>query len=155
MTVEEALRSELLRAVQASEPRFVQSGTSLAETLDIMREGGVDAVLVCRGDRLVGIFTERDVLDKLFGSDLDQSQPIDRLMTRDPKVLSLDDTLGDAIQLMTEHGYRHLPLLDEKGCRAGMIAAKDIIKYVAEHFPAEVVNLPPSLDQKFTAPEGA
>jgi len=56
---------------------------------------------------------------------------------------------------MTERGYRHIPLLDERGRRAGMIAARDVVNYVAEHFPAEVVNLPPRLDQVFKTPGGA
>ena len=155
MTVEDALRGERLRAVQLSQPRCVQSGTSLEETLAVMRSSGVGAVLVCREETLIGIFTERDVLNKVVGQRIDGRQPIDRLMTPGPRVLTLEDTLGEAVQLMTRHGYRHLPLLDGQGRRVGMIAAQDIVRYVAEHFPAEVVNLPPSLDQKFTAPEGA
>jgi CBS domain-containing protein len=154
MTVEELLRSELLRHVQLSQARCVQSGTSLDESLQVMRSGGVSALLVCQGERPIGIFTERDVLNKLLGGNVDGAQPIDRLMTPSPKTLSLDDTLGEAVHLMTEHGYRHLPLVDEHGGRAGLIAALDIMRYVAEHFPAEVVNLPPSPNQEFTAPEG-
>jgi CBS domain-containing protein len=128
--------------------------TSLDETLRVMQPEGIGAVLVCDGEKLVGIFTERDVLFKLFGDKVDFQQPIEKFMTRDPKVLSTEDTLGDAVQLMTESGYRNIPLQDEQGRRAGMITTREIIKYVAEHFPAEVVNLPPP-DQTFQAPEGA
>jgi CBS domain-containing protein len=120
-----------------------------------MKDEGVGAVLICDGTRLVGIFTERDVLNKLFEVPVDENSPIDRLMTPDPQVLRLDDPLGKAVRLMTERGYRHVPLVDENGTRAGMIAAKDIVTFIAEHYPAEVVNLPPSLEQKFSTPEGA
>jgi len=155
MTIEEALRKERLGSLPVSNPASVQVGTSLEETLRVMREEGVGCVLVCEGETLVGIFTERDVLNKLFGRPVNERDPVDRFMTANPEVLTLEDTLGDAVRLMTERGYRHVPLCDRQGRRAGMIAARDIVHYVAEHFPAEVVNLPPSLHQDFVTPEGA
>lgn len=155
MTIEEALRHERLGNLPVSNPACVQVGASLEETLRVMREEGVGCVLVCAGERLAGIFTERDVLNKLFGKPVNLLDPVDRFMTPDAMVLTLDDTLGDAVRLMTEHGYRHIPLCDRQGKRAGMIAARDIVHYVAEHFPAEVVNLPPTLHQDFVTPEGA
>jgi len=155
MTIEEILRMERLGALPLSRPTCVHSSTSLDETLKVMRPGGIGAVLICDGEKLVGIFTERDVLFKLFGSKVDLRQPIEKFMTRGPKVLSTENTLGDALQLMTESGYRNIPLQDEQGRRAGMITTREILKYVAEHFPAEVMNLPPHPDQTFQAPEGA
>jgi CBS domain-containing protein len=120
-----------------------------------MRAAGGAAVLVCRGPRAIGIFTERDVLDKLFGSPVDERLPIDQFMTADPVSLPLDATLGEAVRMMNEKGYRNIPLIDPDGNSAGMVAARDIVLYVAEHFPTEVANLPPSMEQTYTSPEGA
>ncbi len=155
MTIEEALRQERLGSLPISHPACVSVGTSLDETLRLMREEGVGCILVCNGERLVGIFTERDVLNKLFGREVDLKLPVDRFMTPDPATLTPDDSLGDAVRLMTERGYRHIPLCDRQGKRAGMIVARDVVHYIAEHFPAEVVNLPPRLHQQFSTPEGA
>jgi CBS domain-containing protein len=155
MTIEQALRDERLGSVPGSDPTCVPRGTSLKDTLRVMRDEGVGAVLICDGERLVGIFTERDVLNKLIGNGISESEPVDRYMTADPAVLRQSDCLGDAVRMMTERGYRHIPLVDGQGHRAGMIAARDIVNYVAEHFPAEVVNHPPRLDQVFKTPEGA
>ncbi len=155
MTIEQALRHEQLGNLPLSSPASVPPGTSLETTLRLMREQGVGCVLVCEGERLVGIFTERDVLNKLIGSGVSESESVDRFMTAHPASLTPRHTLGDAVRLMTQHGYRHIPLLDERGRRAGMVAARDIVHYIAEHFPAEVVNLPPSLHQVFNTPEGA
>ena len=155
MTIEQALRHEHLGNLPLSSPASVPPGTSLETTLQLMREQGVGCVLVCEGERLVGIFTERDVLNKLIGSGVSESESVDRFMTPHPASLTPRHTLGDAVRLMTEHGYRHIPLLDERGRRAGMVAARDIVHYIAEHFPAEVVNLPPRLNQVFNTPEGA
>ena len=155
MTIEEALKHEPVGRLPLSHPTSVQVGTSLTETLRIMKAEGVGCVLVCEEERLRGIFTERDVLNKLFGRAFDGAAPVERYMTPDPETLRPADTLGDAIRLMTQKGYRHVPLLDARGRSAGLIAASDVVHYIAEHFPAEVVNLPPRLHQHFATPEGA
>jgi CBS domain-containing protein len=155
LTIEEALRRERLGAVKVPEAVSVPAGTPVGEALRVMRASGGAAVLVSRGGKVAGIFTERDVLNKLFPGPIDESKPVDGFMTPDPEVLSLEAHLGDALRLMTEHGYRNVPLVDASGRPAGMIAARDIVEYVAEHFPAEVGNLPPRLNQQFKTPEGA
>ena len=59
---------------------------------------------------------------------------------------------------MTRKGYRHLPIVDEKGDLQGVVSARDIIGYLAEFFPMEIYNLPPSTtqeqDQVFDTREG-
>lgn len=155
MTIEEALGRERLRALRLDAPVTVPSGTPLSEGLRVMRDAGGAAVLVVADGRTIGIFTERDVLNKLFPGCVDDSLPIDRFMTPDPASLTLDATLGEAVRLMTEHGYRNVPLKDRDGNSAGLVSARDVVQYVAEHFPAEVANLPPRLRQGFATKEGA
>jgi CBS domain-containing protein len=155
MTIEEALRRERLRALRLNAPVSVVSGTLLREGLRAMREAGGAALLILKDGKTIGIFTERDVLNKLFPGSVDVSQPIDRFMTPDPAGLTLDATLGEAVRLMTEHGYRNVPLRDRDGNSAGLLSARDVVQYVAEHFPAEVANLPPGLSQPFATKEGA
>ena len=155
MTVEEALRDERLGSLPLADPVSVSRGTSLEETLRLMRDEGAGCVLVCEDDRPVGIFTERDVLNKLIGRGVNEREAVDRYMTPDPACLTLSHTLGDAVRMMTGRGYRHIPLLDERGRKTGLVAARDIVNYIAQHFPAEVMNLPPRLHQKFNTPDGA
>ena len=155
MTIEEALRRERLRALRLDKPVSVASGASLGEALRAMREAGGAALLIQKDGRTIGIFTERDVLNKLFPGAVDDRLPIDRFMTPDPASLTLDATLGEAVRLMTEHGYRNVPLCDQEGKSAGLLSARNVVEYVAEHFPAEVANLPPGLNQRFATKEGA
>jgi len=155
MTIEEALRRERLQALRLAPAVSVASGTPLREGLRAMREAGGGALLILRDGKTIGIFTERDVLNKLFPGSVDVSLPIDRFMTPDPAGLTLDATLGEAVRLMTEHGYRNVPLQDRDGNSAGLLSARDVVQYVAEHFPAEVANLPPGLRQRFATKEGA
>jgi CBS domain-containing protein len=154
MTIEQVLREERLGSLSDPKPPWVTRGTSLKETLQMMREKDAGCVLVCDGDRPIGIFTERDVLNKLVGSGVSESEAVDRFMTPDPLCLTAGHKLGEAVRLMTVRGYRHIPLLDDRGRRDGLLSARDIVRYIAEHFPAEVVNLPPELNQVFKTPEG-
>src|SRR2546426_2613784 len=109
MTVEEALRDERLASLPLSAPVWVARGTSLRETLRLMRDQGAGCVLVCEGDRPVGIFTERDVLNKLIGSGVSETEAVDRFMTRDPACLTPRPPLGDPVPRMTGTGHRTTP----------------------------------------------
>jgi CBS domain-containing protein len=154
LSVEESLRQERIRSLQLPPPPIVETGTSLRDALALMKSHKSGTVLVCTDGRLTGIFTERDVLMKLLGSDIDDREPVERYMTSDPHVLASNDCLKDAILLMTDGDYRHVPIVDPDRRPTGLLGARDIVDYIAEHYPAEVVNLPPRLHQNSIAPEG-
>ncbi len=156
MGAEESIRTEKLRYLPLAEPTCMLPDTPLSQALDKMRKNRAACALVCSGGHeLLGILTERDVLRKVVGENVDDSIPVEQLMTPTPRSLSQEDTLLKAIQLMTEGGYRHVPLTDKDGRLVGLISAHDVITYIAEHFPVEVHNLPPRLNQNPVQPEGA
>ena len=76
-------------------------------------------------------------------------------MTTEPRTLALDQTIGDAIELMETGRYRNIPLVDEDGQLAGVVRQSDIIKYLAESFPESLLNLPPRPHQRMKESEGA
>ena len=76
-------------------------------------------------------------------------------MTRQPKTLDLDQTIRDAIVLMKTGRYRNVPIVDASGHLVGVVRQADIIKYLAESFPEELLNLPPRPHQRMKEPEGA
>lgn len=154
-TVEQALREEQLRYLDLPATVNVEPGTPLREVIDLMKENATGCVMICSGGRPRGIFTERDYLYKVAETGVDRGSPIDDFMSTELKTLSPEDRLGDAIELMTRGGYRHIPLVDPKGLLAGLISARNIVDYIVEHFPAEVRNLPPKLDQAPEKPDGA
>ena len=119
-----------------------------------MSEKKTGSVTVVEGMRVVGIFTERDVLTRVVEQKVNPKTPLSKLMTSDPKVLKMGDSIADAIRLMNQGSYRHIPITDEAGEVQGILSVRDIIKYLAEHFPCEVYNLPPG-PQIIRAPEGA
>jgi CBS domain-containing protein len=135
----------------------VLPGTSLAECIRaIQRTGTGDSVFVCdaRGS-LVGVLTERDVFGRIVGGNVDLSRPVETLMTTEPQTLDLDQTILDAILLMQTGRYRNVPVVDPSGRLVGVIRQSDIIRYLAESFPEELLNLPPRPHQRMKEPEGA
>jgi len=139
------------------QPVTVLPGTSLAECVRaIQRTGTGDSVFVCDpSGRLAGVLTERDIFGRIVGGSVDLREPVERLMTTEPRTLDLDDTIGDAIVLMQTGRYRNVPMIDRDGRLAGVVRQSDIIKYLAESFPEELLNLPPRPHQRMKEPEGA
>ena len=76
------------------------------------------------------------------------------LKTTDPKTLDLDDTIRDAIVLMQTGRYRNVPMVDADRQLVGVVRQSDIIKYLAESFPEELLNLPPRPHQTMKRAEG-
>ena len=152
-----SITEERLRVLSRRQPVTVLPGTSLAECVRaIQRTGTGDSVFVCDlSGRLVGVLTERDVFARLVGGTVDLNQPVESLMTTEPKTLDLDDTIRDAIVLMQTGRYRNVPLVDEVRQLVGVVRQSDIIKYLAESFPEELLNLPPRPHQRMKEPEGA
>jgi len=123
-----------------------------------MQGGETRSVLVTDGDqRLVGVFTERDVVLRVLAANppADAGHPISEYMTSNPDALHLESTLGEALSLMEQKGYHGIPLVDDAGRVAGHVDARDVLEYIAEAFPQEVLNLPPRPHQQMEEPEGA
>jgi CBS domain-containing protein len=149
------LRNESARAVARPEPLAVQLGTSLNEAIRQMQQAQGEALLVCQGSRLVGIFTEHDALMKVIGQNVDGSRPIDEFMTRGPRAVDANATLHQALAAMEEGPYRNLPLVDGTGNLVALLRQQDVLEFVAEAFPEEILNLPPRPHQLMEEPEGA
>jgi CBS domain-containing protein len=115
-------------------------------------EGG--CAIVCEGDRVVGIFTERDLLTKIIGRDVDLNAPVSRWMSPVVATLQPDATIGEAVNIMNEKSYRNIPLV-ENGKLVGSISVFDVISYLAESYPKANLNLPPVSGQIMDSTDGA
>jgi CBS domain-containing protein len=151
-----SLADERLRVLSRRQPVTVLPGTPLADCIRaIQRTGTGDSVFVCDATgRLTGVLTERDIFGRIVAGRVDLNQPVEHLMTTDPRTLDLDDTIRDAIVLMQTGRYRNVPMVDDAGYLVGVVRQSDIINYLAESFPEELLNLPPRLHQRMKAPEG-
>jgi CBS domain-containing protein len=152
--IEEILRSHPIRSMDIEPALTVPSTTRLGDVIATMQHSRAAAAVVTEAGRIAGIFTERDVLNRIVGFSISQDLPIADVMTRNPKTLSPTDLIADAVRLMTEQGYRHIPLVDGGGKNVGMISARNIMEFIAAHYPKEIFNRPPDPDQVPHRPEG-
>lgn len=151
-----SVADERLKVLSRRDPVTVQPGTSLADCIAaIQRTGTGDSVFVANADgTLAGVLTERDIFGRIVGGDVDLAQPVETMMTTNPHHLHLDETVRDAIELMQTGRYRNVPLLDDENHLMGVVRPQDVLKYLAEAFPEELLNLPPRPHQRMRKAEG-
>ncbi len=136
---------EPIRILQPRTPLSLPPSATVADAVRMMREHRVGCLLVVANDRLVGIITERDLLLKLEQGDLDR--PVSQLMTPDPEVLGLADPIAYALNKMSVGGFRHIPLVDATGRPVGIVSVKDIVDYIVDFFPNDILTVPPEPSQ--------
>jgi CBS domain-containing protein len=115
-------------------------GMTVAEAARVMREKRVGAVVVVEEGRLVGIFTERDVLYRVVAEGRDaKSVRLAEAMTANPQTIHPDQPFPDALHMMHEAGFRHVPVV-ENGLAIGIISARDALGPELEDFIYELLR---------------
>jgi CBS domain-containing protein len=148
------LKSETVSRLYPTQPWIVQATQPVADAIKLMRDKKVGCVLVCEQRRIVGIFTERDLLRRVLSQGKTLAVPMSACMTPDPVTVNPKDSIGCAIKRMQKGGYRHLPVvIDDKP--VGILSVKRIVHYLVEHFPTMVYNLPPHSQPVPPVREGA
>jgi CBS domain-containing protein len=103
---------------------------TVTEALEIMAKRNVGSVVVSTGERLLGIFSERDYVRKARPqSEVRADTPVEKLMTSNILTVSPTQTVEDCMGLMTDNRVRHLPVV-ERGKLVGIITIGDVVKAV-------------------------
>ncbi len=132
--------------VRRSEAAAVAPDAPVEKALDLMRRRRASAVLVVerkRTKRVVGIFTERDLVGRALPSRGWTKAPVRRFMTPAPETLRLRDPVAYAFNKMSVGRFRHVPLVDDEGRAVGIVSTRDLVDLLVELCPEEVLNLPP------------
>jgi len=119
---------------------------TVAKAIELMRKKNVGVVMVVsrkKPKRLVGIFSERDLLARALGMRGFGRMKISKVMTRDPEALRPKDSVAYALNKMSVGRFRHIPLVDKNHVPVGLISVRDIIDFLVELIPEEIQNLPP------------
>lgn len=133
-----------IKTIPYHKPVTVKPSASIADAVAVMQKGHFGCVLVVEKGKPVGIFTERDVLFKLAGKGKDwKKAKIADYMTPDPDCLPSDASFAFALNMMTEGGYRHIPIVDRDGKGISILSIKDVVRYICGFFEKEIQNLPP------------
>jgi CBS domain-containing protein len=123
---------------------LVKTTDTVGDAIQAMndRHVGVSIVVDASG-KLAGILTERDVLRKVAGRDLDLKTQVAKVMTSHPETLPPHASIACALHKMSIEGYRHIPLVSEDGRPRGVVGVRDIVGWLVELFPESLLNLPP------------
>jgi CBS domain-containing protein len=115
--------------------------TPVTECVRLMAGGKIGALIVMDGAQLIGIFTERDALNKVLAGDLNpKNTKVSEVMTRDPYCIRPTTTVGDAMALITKRRFRHLPVVDN-GKVLAVVSSGDLTHWLVQDQMVEVQDL--------------
>ena len=139
-----------------SNPQWLEASpeTPIREAVQMMRERKVGYLLLTEEKKIIGIFTETDLARKVLGKPIDWGNPIREIMTEKPLVLTHNDSVGAAIEMMGKNRIYHIPLVTKEMQVTGILSVRSLIRFLAEYYPTEIYNLPPDPDQIMKTPEG-
>ena len=151
--------TELLRDIkihQIANPRLVQApgDISVQCAVELMQEKRSGYIIIAENNKVVGIFTETDVMMQILNKEIDWNRPVKDFMVTAPKVLSPQDPVGAAIDLMSQYSFYHIPLVGKDGELSGVLSVRSLIRFLSDFYPTEVHNLPPNPDQIVETEEG-
>lgn len=130
-----------LLAQKGAQLYSVPATATVAEAVKEMNSHRVGCVVIMDGDTPVGIFTERDVLQRVVDAGVPPTEtPITEVMTEPVETVPADMSIDDAMITITERRHRHLPIMDE-GKLIGLISIGDITRWLVAAHKNENENL--------------
>lgn len=128
-----------IRSVIEKQKVFTASPkTTIFQVACEMKGLGLGTVLVVVDKRLAGIFTERDVLNRVVAEGRNpQTTLLEQVMTRNPQTIGPDKPLGHALHMMYDGGFRHMPVV-ENGVPLGVISVRDALSPEMAEFESDL-----------------
>jgi CBS domain-containing protein len=119
----------------------VNPDTSITESVRLMNDQNIGALLVMEDEKLTGIFTERDALTKVLAAGIDPiSTKVSEVMTKDPFCVDPSTTIEEAMSIVTNRRIRHLPIL-HNGELVGIVSSGDLTHWLVEDRESEIREL--------------
>jgi CBS domain-containing protein len=128
-------------AAKGSQVQTVAPDTTVLEAVQRMNEHGIGSLVVIKGSRPIGMFTERDVLRRVVsGGRPADSTPVREVMTTNVVIVSPDVAVSDAMAIVTETRCRHLPVMEDDRM-VGLISSGDLTKWVTRNQAQDIQHL--------------
>jgi CBS domain-containing protein len=142
-----SLLRQPLSVLSARKPIVLAPEASVTEAMRAMQAEHRGCVLISEdgtcGSRLVGIFTERDVLLKVVDRGRNPAVlPLSDVMSPDVDGLLVESSVAWVLNRMSAGGFRHVPVVDADGRPVTVVSVRDVVDFLVDHFPREVMNLP-------------
>jgi len=124
--------------IKGQETYQVELGKTVLDTVRAMVDRNIGAVPVLHNNKVVGIFSERDLMRRVVAEGRDpRSTCMAEIMTDDPLTINMNEDLDTCMTLMRRHGFRHLPVCHE-GQLIGMVSLRDILLHDLDEKDDEV-----------------
>ena len=141
-----ALLRESVGVLPVHDALILASADTVTEAMRVMQREHRGCVLVTddgtQGSKLLGIFTERDVLLRIVDRGKNPATlPIGEVMTPDPECLAVDSTVAHALNKMSVGGFRHVPVVDQDHRPAFVVSVRDVVEFLVEAFPREILTV--------------
>ncbi|MFL5243343.1 MAG: cyclic nucleotide-binding/CBS domain-containing protein [Gemmataceae bacterium] len=129
--IERSLMDDSVGMLHPSEPITVLPTTAIHDAIQTMLKHDIGALLVIdTAGKLLGIFSERDLLAKVAGLEIDYAvTPVHAYMTKNPETVSASDSLAFALHKMDVGGYRHMPVVEE-GRPVAVVSVRDMLRHI-------------------------
>ena len=133
--------AKTVREAMTSNPCSIDADKSVAYAAKMMRDEDVGIAPIVKGDRLVGVLTDRDIAVRVVAEGRDSEQTkVTEVASRDVVTLDPQQDLDEALRLMARHQVRRLPVVEEDGRLVGVVAQADVAKVADERQTGEVVE---------------
>ncbi len=140
-------RTVVPHAVSEQSLATLEPGATIVEAARMMAYLRIGALMVVEGEKLVGIFSERDALTRVLAKELDPATTtLAEVMTPDPIVISPDATVQQALDIMAAKGFRHLPVIEDARIVA-IVSIRDLYRSVKDQMESDILLLAETLLQ--------
>ncbi len=133
--LEQTINRHPIEVLVHKEDAIVEHDTPVRTVIEDLISKHIGSALVVSNGQLVGVFTERDVLNKVT-PDLDAAleRPVSDFMTPSPETITSQDSIAYALHAMDLGGYRHMPIVDDTGKPQGVLSVRDILRFLRVRF---------------------
>jgi CBS domain-containing protein len=153
--VRETFETDPISALGLGVPASIGWDATVGAALETVQRERKGYVLVVENGKPRGIMSEREVLMRIVARDVKYESNVMEFASRIPVTLTESQPIARAVKMMIAEGVENIPVVDAEGKATAVLRTLDVIHFLAEAFPEQVLNLPPRPDQTFPKPEGA
>ena len=153
-SVKDTFETDPISALALPAPLAVGIDATIGAALAAVQSKAQGYVLIVEGGRPRGMMSERDVLMKIVARDVKYDTNVMEVASRIPVTLTPKETIARAIKIMIADGADYIPIVANDGRATAVLRAQDVMHFLAEAFPREILNLPPRPNQTLPKPEG-
>jgi CBS domain-containing protein len=133
--------AESIRDLMTTNPRSVESGSTVVEAARLMRDEDAGLIPVCEGGKLVGTVTDRDIAIRVVAEGREpESITVGEIASRELVTIDPQQELDEALRLMARHQVRRLPVVEEDGELVGIVAQADIARNASDAQTGDLVE---------------